>query len=93
MIKTFKNKETRDLYEGKIIRRWQGFHQQAERRLHILDEATCLNDLRYLPSNHFEALHGDRRGQYSIRINKQWRICFKWIENEPYEVEIIDYHR
>lgn len=92
MIKSFKNKITRAIYEGDKIKQWQSFQKQAERRLQILDDATCLNDLRNLPSNHFEALLGDRKGQYSIRINLQWRICFKWINNEPNDVEIVDYH-
>ena len=58
----------------------------------MLDAATNLNSLRVPPSNHLEALHGDREGQYSIRINNQWRICFKWHEGDAYNVEIVDYH-
>lgn len=92
MIKTFKDKLTNEFYHGKRIKQWQAFSRQVEKRMQILDEATCLDDLKYLPSNHFEALSGDRKGQYSIRINLKWRICFKWINNEPYEVEIVDYH-
>lgn len=92
MIKSFKNKDTQALYEGKRVKQWHAFVKQAERRLEILDNATCLDDLRGLPSNRFEALLGDRKGQYSISINMQWRICFKWLNNEPYEVEIVDYH-
>lgn len=92
MIRSFKSTDTKDLYYGKSIRRWQSFQRQAERRLQILDMATCLNDLKGLPSNHFEALMGNRKGQFSIRINLQWRICFKWVEDEPHEVEIVDYH-
>ena len=92
MIKSFKNKETHSFYEGKRIKKWHAFVRQAERRLAILDNATCLDDLKNLPSNRFEALSGDRKEQYSISINMQWRICFKWINNEPHEVEIVDYH-
>lgn len=92
MITSFKNKESQAVYEGKIVKRWVSFSLQAERRLQILDSATCLNDLRSLPSNNFEALQGDRKGQYSIRINIKWRICFEWIENEAQNVEIVDYH-
>lgn len=92
MIRTFADKDTQALYEGKRIKRWLAFAKQAEKRLQILDSSTCLDDLRYLPSNRLEALSGNRKGQYSIRINKQWRICFKWINNEPHDVEIIDYH-
>ena len=92
MIKTFASKQTKALYEGKPVKGWLSFKKQAEKRLQILDSATCLDDLKYLPSNRLEALSGDRKGEYSIRINKQWRICFKWIDNKPYDVEIVDYH-
>lgn len=92
MIRGFKNKLSQDFYEGIRINQWQSFQKQAERRLQILDDATCLNDLKNLPSNHFKALQGNRKGEYSIRINMQWRICFKWENNEAYDVEIVDYH-
>ena len=92
MIRTFKNKDTEHFYNGKSVKRWQAFAKQIEKRLQILDQATCLEDLMGLPSNRLESLGGDRKGQYSIRINLQWRICFKWIKNEPHEVEIVDYH-
>jgi proteic killer suppression protein len=92
MIKSFKNKIAKDFYDGKRVKQWQAFQKQAERRLQILDEATCLDDLRNLSSNHFEALHSNRKGQFSIRINMQWRICFVWVNNEPHDVEIVDYH-
>lgn len=92
MIGSFKNKDTLQLYNGQHVKKWHGFVKQAERRLEILDNATCLEDLMYLPSNRFEALIGDRKGQYSISINLQWRICFEWINDEPHQVEIVDYH-
>lgn len=92
MIKNFKDKNTQLLYEGELVGQWQVIRRQAERRLQILDSAACLNDLKNLPSNRFEALRGDRKGQYSIRINLQWRICFRWEKNEPCDVEIVDYH-
>ena len=92
MIGSFKNKETREIYEGGHVRKWHAFIKQAERRLEILDNATCLEDLMHLPSNRFEILVGDRKNQYSISINMQWRICFEWINNEPHYVEIVDYH-
>lgn len=92
MIRSFKNRDNRNFYQGKRVLRWQLIQAQAERRMQILDEATCINDLRNLPSNHFEMLSGERKEQYSIRINKQWRICFQWIDGELYEVEIVDYH-
>ena len=78
--------------EGKRVAAFQGFKTQAEKRLEILDAADSLNDLAVLPSNRFEALSGDRQGQYSIRINRQWRICFEWSGNGPENVEITDYH-
>lgn len=92
MIRSFKNKETRQIYNGERVKKWHGFVMQAERRLEILDNATCLEDLMYLPSNRFEVLSGDRKGQCSISINMQWRICFEWINDEPHYVEIVDYH-
>lgn len=92
MIRSFKNKETRKIYGGDRVKKWHQFISQAERRLEILDSATRIEDLMNLPSNRFEALSGDRKGQYSISINMQWRICFEWIDNEPHNVEIIDYH-
>jgi proteic killer suppression protein len=79
---------------GDFVREFQGFERQAYRRLEILDAATSLDDLRGLPSNRLEALKGDRRGQFSIRINQQWRICFRWPADQPgpSNVEIVDYH-
>jgi toxin HigB-1 len=74
------------------VRDFQAIATQAERRLQILDNATSLQDLRNLPSNRFEALRGDRVGEYSIRINDQWRICFESEDGYAYNVEIVDYH-
>ena len=71
---------------------YQGFVEQAERRLTLLDNAEELRDLAGLPSNRLEALRGDRAGQHSIRINRQWRICFRWTDEGPSDVEIVDYH-
>lgn len=71
---------------------YQGFVEQAERRLTLLDNAEELRDLAGLPSNRLEALRGDRTGQHSIRINRQWRICFRWTDEGPSDVEIVDYH-
>ena len=65
---------------------------QTERRLQVLDDATNLQDLKGLPSNRFEALRGDRKGQYSIRVNDQWRVCFEWKNGDAYNVEIVHYH-
>ena len=74
------------------MKKFQSFSRQAEKRLRILDAADSLEALMRLPSNRFKALGGDRKGQYSIRINDQWRICFEWHDNDPQNVEIVDYH-
>jgi proteic killer suppression protein len=91
MIKNFICKHTQALYEGKSPKQFRAFQAQAERKLQILDNAKELKDLLSPPGNRFEKLTGDRNGQYSIRINNQWRVCFKW-NDTPYDVEIIDYH-
>ncbi len=92
MIKSFKCKDTEALYQGKRVRKFESFKAQAEKRLEILDNAKTIHDLMGLPSNRFEALAGDRNGQHSIRINQQWRVCFKWQDSDAYNVEIVDYH-
>ena len=94
MILGYRDRETRAFAEGRRIRAWQGFERQAARRLSILNAAPSLDTLRSLPSNRLEALRGDRAGQYSIRINRQWRLCFEWpdSQNGPHNVEIVDYH-
>lgn len=94
MILDYKDKKTEQFAGGKMVKAFQGFVDQAERRLAILNAATSLNDLRMLGSNRLEALSGDRAGQYSIRINQQWRVCFKWPDGDtgPSSVEIVDYH-
>lgn len=78
--------------EGRRVRRFDRIAAQAERRLNLLDTATAVRDLAGLPSNRLEALKGDRKGQYSIRINDQWRICFEWCKDGPHKVEIVNYH-
>jgi proteic killer suppression protein len=92
MIKSFRDNRTQKIFSGKKIKEYQGFYHQAVRRLQILDAAVYLNDLMQLPSNQFKALGGDRKGQFSIRINQQWRICFKWDGEDAYNVAITDYH-
>ena len=92
MIQTFRDRDTEALFNGRRVRRFQSVATQAERRLQMLDSATSLADLAGLPSNRLEALAGDRRGQHSIRINDQWRVCFVWREEGAHEVEIVDYH-
>jgi len=94
MIQSYKDQQVKQLYEGKNIKQWRAIARQAQKRLRVLDAADHLEVLMLLPSNRFKALSGDRNGQYSIRINDQWRICFTWSENAPgpYNVEIVDYH-
>lgn len=94
MIRSYRDKRTRQLADGDRVPQFDGFRRQAEKRLRILEAATALRDLAQLPSNRLEALSGDREGEYSIRINKQWRICFEWPEggDGPENVEIVDYH-
>ena len=94
MIVSYRDRKTRRLAEGKYVREFSAFARQAELRLERLDAATSLKDLSALPGNRLEALKGNRRGQYSIRINEQWRICFEWPNGTPgpINVEIVDYH-
>lgn len=94
MILGYKDKRTAQFGNGEFVKAFQAIEQQAERRLAILNAAPSLAMLRDLPSNRLEALRGGRAGQFSIRINKQWRICFEWPEGQsgPSQVEIVDYH-
>lgn len=93
MIKSFRDKDTQKVFERERIRRWSLELQRAAlRKLLILDAAESLNDLRSPPGNRLEKLVGDRAGEYSIRINDQWRICFHWRDGDAYEVAIADYH-
>jgi len=93
MIVSYRDKRTRDFAAGIRVAAFEGIRRKAEMKLDQLDAATCLGDLN-LPGNRLEALKGDRRGQYSIRINKQWRICFEWPSGSggPVNVQIVDYH-
>ena len=92
MIRSFGDRKTAKLFGGEDVRAFRGIRAKAERRLQILDSAASLDDLRALNSNRLEALVGDRVGQYSIRIDRQWRLCFRWGEQGPEGVEIVDYH-
>jgi proteic killer suppression protein len=92
VIRSFASKETRSLYEGGSSRRFEAIRRQAVKRLDRIAAAQSLADLAALPGNRLEALAGNRKGQHSIRINDQWRICFVWRADGAYEVEIVDYH-
>jgi proteic killer suppression protein len=92
MIKTFGDKDTEALFDGKRVRRFVRFENPARRKLEYLDAAVVLEDLRVPPGNRLEALKGDRSGQYSIRVNDQFRVCFSWRDGHAYDVEIVDYH-
>ena len=94
MIVSYREKRTRDFATGKRVGAFSGFERSARLKLDRLESAASLGDLAALPGNRFEALLGDRKGQYSIRINQQWRICFEWPGEMPgpSNVEIVDYH-
>ena len=92
MIVSYRDKATERFASGRHVREFSGFARQAEMRLDRLEVATGLADLVALPGNRLEALKGSRAGQFSIRINDQWRICFVWRDGETWEVEIVDYH-
>jgi proteic killer suppression protein len=92
VIKTYRSAETRNLFEGKRVKRWIHVEVVAMRKLAMLARAQSLEDLRIPPANRLEALKGDRKGQHSIRINDQFRLCFTWKDGDAYDVEIVDYH-
>jgi proteic killer suppression protein len=94
VIRSFADKETEKLFKRQFSRKLPPEIQHAARlKLEIVDAAEVLHDLRIPPANHLEKLSGDRANQHSIRINKQWRICFEWRDGHAYHVEIVDYHR
>lgn len=93
MISSFQDRETEKIFRRQFSRQLpQDIQRNARRKLEVLDAAETLEDLRLPPANRLEKLSGDREGQYSIRINDQWRICFTWREGNAYSVEIVDYH-
>jgi toxin HigB-1 len=93
MIMSFKSKETEKIWIGEFsLKLPKEIQNIARRKLRMINNSSTLYDLRIPPSNHLEALKNDRKGQYSIRINDKWRICFKWIDNNCYDLEIVDYH-
>jgi len=91
-VKSFRDKDTQALFEGRCPRRWRAIRRVAERKLIQLNAAATLDFLRAPPGNRLEALKGDRAGQFSIRINEQWRVCFTWAAGDVFDVEIVDYH-
>jgi proteic killer suppression protein len=94
VIRTFRDKEAEKIFQRERSRRLSdALVRSALRKLRMLNRAADLNDLRVPPANHLERLKGNRVGQYSIRINDQWRICFRWDDNNAFDVEIVDYHR
>ncbi len=93
MIRSFGDKLTRDLAAGKAPKKVpRDVAERAVRKLFLLETVTRLDDLRVPPGNRLEALSGERRGQHSIRVNEQWRICFVWRDGDAYDVEFVDYH-
>jgi proteic killer suppression protein len=92
VIRTFRDRDTERLFNDEAVRRLTPIERQARRKLLLLDSAKSLADLRSPPGNHLEALKRDRQGQHSIRINDQWRICFRWFDGSAWNVEIVDYH-
>jgi proteic killer suppression protein len=92
MIRSFRSKDTESLFSDEDVPLFRNIERSARRKLLILHRAKSLDDLRVPPGNRLEALKGNRKGQYGIRINDQWRICFTWTAGDAHEVEIVDYH-
>lgn len=92
VIRSFADKDTRRLFEDEDVRRFRAISDVARRKLYLLHAAVRLEDLRVPPGNRLESLQGDRSGQYSIRINQQFRLCFRWVDGHAHDVQIVDYH-
>ncbi len=92
MIKSFRSADTEALFNDRIVARFRAIERPARRKLLYLSQARTIQDLMVPPGNRLEALKGERKGQHSIRVNDQWRICFRWVEGHAYDVEIVDYH-
>ena len=92
MIKSFRTIDTEALFNDRLVARFRAIERPARRKLFYLNHARSLQDLLVPPGNRLEALKADRKGQHSIRVNDQWRICFRWQEGHAYDVEIVDYH-
>jgi proteic killer suppression protein len=94
MIRTFKNKETEKIFRRNYSKKYPSdIHRIAFRKLRMINRAQNINDLRAPPANRLEKMKGNRSGQYSVRINDQWRICFEWYDNDAFKVDIVDYHK
>ena len=92
MIRSFACSDTEALFAGRSVPRWANLRSVAERKLQMVNRSTRLDDLRSPPGNRREALSGDRKGQHSIRVNDQWRVCFRFDGTDAFDVEIVDYH-
>jgi proteic killer suppression protein len=93
MIRSFRNKETAWLFQCVAVSSWgHDIQHVGLRNLRMLDAATTLQDLRALPGNRLERLSGDRVGTWSIRVSRQWRVCFRWVDGDAFDVELVDYH-
>ena len=92
MIRSFKDTDVEDLFLDKLVRQFRAIERPARRKLLYLHRARVLEDLKAPPGNQLEAIKGDRKGQHSIRINDQWRVCFTWKGGDAHDVEIVDYH-
>jgi proteic killer suppression protein len=92
VIRSFKDRDTARLFEDELVARFRAIERQARRKLLYLHRARTIQDLMVPPGNRLEALRGSRKGQHSIRINDQWRICFWWKDGDAHDVEIVDYH-
>ncbi|HUO57004.1 MAG TPA: type II toxin-antitoxin system RelE/ParE family toxin [bacterium] len=92
MIRTFRDKDAGALFHDNAVPRFRNIERVARRKLLYLNAAKRLEDLKVPPGNRLEALRGDRKGQHSVRINDQWRVCFRWHDGEAFDVEIVDYH-
>jgi proteic killer suppression protein len=92
MIRSFGDKATEALFRDERVRQFEGIARRAKRKLESVNAASRLRDLAIPPSNRLETLQGDLKKFFSIRVNDQWRVIFKWIDNEPHEVQIVDYH-
>lgn len=92
MIRSFRDAETEKVFKQVFSKKFQAIERIASRKLYLLNRATTLQDLAAVPGNRLEALSGDRKGQHSLRINGQYRVCFEWRESDVYHVEIVDYH-